>query len=148
MKTNTDNKSVVDELYRRTRIAVSENDPALVMLALANMILESQSDLAAERVSAISAGFEHTAEKTANSIVESLNKAFGILQRQLNEIEAAKKSISLPDLLEEKYSKSEAKTPDDDFKAKFQKTAITAGTFALGATFAFLISGFMWVFFR
>lgn len=99
MSKNDKSKEVVDELFRRTRIAVGENDPLVLTFHLANIILEKQSDLTAERVSVIAAGFEHTAEKTANSIVETLNKSAGILQLLLNEIAAAKKSISLPELL-------------------------------------------------
>lgn len=141
------NKEIIDELYKRTRIAVREDDPVLLILALANIILENQSDITGERISVIASGFEHTAEKTANSIVETLNKAAGILQLQLNEIEASKQSISLPELLEEKYPAQDTK-PAATFKGKFTNYAMPAGVFALGATFAFFVSGFMWVFFR
>lgn len=142
------NQDIIDELFKRTRIAVPHDDPVLIVLALANIILENQSDITGERISVIAAGFEHTAEKTAASIVETLNKAAGILQLQLNEIEAAKKNISLPDLLDEKYSPPEITNGEDSFKAQFKKYAMPAGIFALGALFAFFVSGFMWVFFR
>jgi len=148
MRRDNKNQKVLDELYKRTGIAFGEDDPVLHLLALSNIILENQSDIAAERVSVIAAGFEHTAERTANSIVASLNKAFGILQLQLNEIEAAKKSISLPTLLEVKYSPPpETKQPGEAVKDKFVRYLFPAGVFALGASFAFLVSGFMWVFF-
>ncbi|MCZ0211377.1 hypothetical protein OZK63_39120 [Streptomyces sp. UMAF16] len=114
---------------------------------MANIILENQSNVTGERISVIASGFEHTAEKTATAIVETLNKAAGILQLQLHEIEAAKKSISLPELIEEKYSKPEA-VAAEPFKEKFIQFAIPVGFFALGASFGFLVSGFMWVFFK
>lgn len=141
-------QEIIDEIYKRTRIVLPHDDPVLIQFALANIILENQSDITGERIAVIAAGFEHTAEKTADSIVETLNKAAGILQLQLNEIEAAKKNISLPDLLDEKYSPPEIKKVDDFFKAQFMKYAMPAGIFALGALFAFFVSGFMWVFFR
>lgn len=141
------NNEVIQELYRRNRTIVPDDDPVLVIVALAEIILEGQSDITAERVSVIASGFEHTAEKTANSIIETLNKAVGILQLQLNEIEACQKKITLPELLEAKYPTSSVITSEESSMAKFHKAVIVAGIFSLGATFAFLISGFMWVFF-
>lgn len=142
------NQEIIDELYKRTRIVVPHDDPVLIILALANIILENQSDITGERISVIAAGFEHTAEKTADSIVETLNKAAGILQLQLNEIEAAKKSISLPELLDEKYEQPRPEKREDSFKEKLFKTLIPVGIFSLGSVFGLLICGFLWVFFR
>jgi len=143
------NDEVIQELYRRNRTIVPNDDPVLVIVALAEIILESQSNVTAERVSVIASGFERTAEKTANSIVETLNKAVGILQLQLNEIEAYQQKITLPELLDVKYPTTTTdKNLVESFMAKFHKEAIVAGIFSLGAIFAFLISGFMWVFFR
>jgi len=140
------NDEVIQELYRRNRTIVPNDDPVLVIVALAEIILESQSDVTAERVSVIASGFERTAEKTANSIVETLNKAVGILQLQLNEIEAYQQKITLPELLNIKYPTTTDKNPVESSMAKFHKEAIVAGIFSLGAIFAFLICGFMWVF--
>lgn len=142
------NQKIIDELFKRTRIVVPHDDPVLNILALANIILENQSDITAERISVIAAGFEHTAEKTADSIVETLNKAAGILQLQLNEIEATKKSISLPELLDEKYEQPRPEKRENSFKEKFFKTLIPVGIFSLGLVFGLLICGFLWVFFR
>lgn len=141
------NQEIIDELFRRTRIALSEDDPALIILTLARIAFENQSDITGERISVIASGFEHTAEKTATSIIESLNKAAGILQLQLNEIEAAKKSVSLPELLEKKYSPPGA-AAEESFKERFFRYAMPAGVFALGSFFAFFVCGFMWVFFK
>lgn len=142
------NEEVITELFRRTRLTVDADDPVLIILALAEIILENQSDVTAERVSLIANGFERSAEKTSNSIVEVLNKSAGILQGLLSQIEAAKVNLSLPEYLEVKHPKTKEETQVDSFKERFTKVAIVCGIFSLGACFAFFVSGFMFVFFR
>lgn len=141
-------EEVITELYRRTRVSVDEDDPVLIILALAEIILESQSDVTAERVSLIANGFERSAEKTSNSIVEVLNKSAGILQGLLVQIEASKTNLSIPEYLEVKHPKTKEEKDDESFKERFTKLALTCAIFSMGALFAFLVSGFMWVFFR
>lgn len=142
------NDEIVDELYKRMRVVVSTDDPVLIVAELSKIIIEQQSDIIASRLSNVATGFERSAQKNADSYIESMNKSLGILQGYLITLEAMQQQKPVALLLDEKHPKSDYENREDSFKERFIQVSLYAGVFAIGSVFAFLVSGFMWVFFR
>ena len=145
-----DTGEIISKLFHRTRLVVDEKDPIFLVVELNKIILENEADEIANRISVVAEGFEHITRRSADELIETINKASSVLQTQITSFEASVQKLSVPDYLATTLSSEAGKQSDEgvEFKKQFQQWLLIAGIYGFGLVTGFLISGFMWVFFR
>lgn len=146
-----DTEEIITELFKRTRLSVEPNDPIFLIVELNRIILEQEGDLIAGRVSSVADGFERITRRSADELIDTINKASSVLQAQIVTFEASANKLSVPDYLVATHPPErgqEAESLEGGFKKLFIHWALISSIFASGLFVGLFISGFMWVFFR
>ena len=146
-----DTEEIITELFKRTRLSVEPNDPVFLIVELNRIILEQEGDLIAGRVSSVADGFERITRRSADELIDTINKASSVLQAQIVTFEASANKLSIPDYLTEKHPpevEQRAESVEDSFKQQFVHWALISSIFGSGLFVGLFLAGFMWVFFK
>lgn len=145
-----DTQDLNTELYRRTRQKIDPDDPAFLLVVLNQILLEKEADEIGGRVGVIADGFERITRRSADELIDAINKASSVLQGQATALEAAALKVSVPEFLGQKYPDAEIAAPAVAQAEGGQLLGMWAsiGFYAAGLVTGLCIAGLLWVFFK
>lgn len=144
-----DTQSINTELYRRTGRKVDVDDPAFMLVVLNQILLEQQAGEISERVAVVADGFERQTRRSADELIETVNKVSSVIQGQVTLLEATALKVSVPELIQQKYPNEGRQEVSTAHGAdSVAGSWVWVGFYAAGVITGLCVAGLAWVFFK